>query len=278
MKAVGLIKGDLVAAVRGKFECILRRREWGGAPESAVDEVFGVSYPGFREALPKSNLGDLWVGLSHLIWLARRTGRCVKFSFDPSFDPEFLNKREALVLEILRLFKAEREVEIVRENITRLLPVHPPRNGRIVRIIPRSSCDSHLIAYQFDGISRPDLNPTPEEVSLFLSVLDGHQVERAGLPKTLSESFDLIERAGLFIGVCSGMSHIAATLGKACLIYFNQGNDAQNRIREYTRLKRWHPYRGTRFFSSAEELARLVHAHCGFDEPVKSDSIPATSD
>jgi hypothetical protein len=258
MKPVSLIKSDLVAAARGKFECILRRREWGGAPESAVDEVFGVSYPGFKEALPKSNLGDLWVGLSHLIWLARRTGRRLKFSFDPSFDPEFLNKREALVVEILRLFNAEKDVEVIRESVTRLLPVHPPRNGRILRIIPRFSSDSHLVAYQFDGISHPELNPNSEEVSSFLSLFDENQTVQVGLPKALSESFHLIEQARYFIGVCSGMSHIAATLGKPCFIYFDQENDAQGRIREYARLKRWHPYRGTRFFSSTEELARLV--------------------
>jgi hypothetical protein len=259
MKSFSLIPSDLTALARARFEFVLRRRDWGGPPESAVDEVFGVSYPGFREALPRSNLGDLWVGLSHLIWLARRTGRCLKFSFDRSFDTEFQKKREALVSEILRLFNAEREVQVVREKITRLLPVHPPRNGRIVRIIPRSWPNSDVITFQFDGIAHPELNPNFEEASSFLSLFDEHQV-RVGLPKTLSESFHLIEQARYFIGVCSGMSHIAATLEKPCFIYFKAVQDARSRIQEYRRLKRWHPYHGTKFFSSVEELARLIAA------------------
>lgn len=258
MKPLGFIRCDLIAAARGKFEFILRRRDWGGRPESAINEVFSVSYPGFDEALPKSNLGDLWVGLSHLIWLARRTGRRLKFSFDPSFDPEFLNKREALVAEILRLFKAESDVEVVRENVTRLLPVHPPRNGRILRIIPRSSPDSRLVVYQFDGISHPELNPNSAEISSFLSLFDEQQAVRVGLPKTLSESFHLIEQAQCFIGVCSGMSHIAATLGKPCFIYFKRGPDSGSSVQEYARLKRWQPYHRTKFFSLAAELGRLV--------------------
>src|SRR4030095_14754577 len=131
MKAVSLIKTDVVATVRGKFECVLRRRDWGGPPESAIDDVFGARYP---------SLGDLWVGLSHLIWLARRTGRRLKFSFDPSLGPELVNEKEALAFEILQLCNAQREVQVVRENIARLLPVHPPRNGRSVWI--NSCCSS----------------------------------------------------------------------------------------------------------------------------------------
>ncbi len=254
MKPLTLIETDLVAAMRGKLEWILRRRDWGGPAESAVGNVFGVCYEG---------LGDLWVGLSHLIWLARRTGRRPKFSFVGArwlLDPRFLCEKEALASEILRLFNAEKEVKVVRENITRLLPVHPPRNGRTIRISPRCSHHSSLIAYQFDGISRPEFNPTPEEVSSFLSLFDGRHAVRIGLPKRLSESFHLIEQAQYFMGVCSGMSHIAATLGKPCFIYFKPGQDAKSRVRDYVRLKRWHPYHGTKFFSSVEELNCLVGA------------------
>jgi hypothetical protein len=249
MKAASLIKVDVVATVRGKFEGVLRQREWGGSPKSAIDNVFGVRY---------DCLGDLWVGLSHLIWLARRTGRRLKFSFDPSLGPELVNGREALASEILRLFDAQREVQVVRENITRFLPVHPPRNGRIVWITPHCSTDSGSVAYQFDGISRPDLNPSFEEISSFLSLFNEGQATRVGLPKTLSESFHMIERARFFIGVSSGMSHIAASLRKPCFIYFKRGRDAKGRVQDYARLKRWHPYPGTKFFSSAQDLNRLL--------------------
>jgi hypothetical protein len=249
MKAVSLVKTDVVATVRAKLEGVLRRRDWGGSPESGIGDVFGARYP---------SLGDLWVGLSHLIWLARRTGHRLKFSFDPSLAPGLISEREALATEILRLFNAESEVQIVSENIARFLPVHPPRNGRIVWINPRCSSDSGLVAYQFDGISRPDLNPSFEDISSFLSVLNKSQAVRVGLPKTLSESFHLIEQARLFIGVSSGMSHVAASLRKPCFIYFKPAQDAKGRMQDYARLKRWHPYPGTKFFSSAQELNRLL--------------------
>jgi Glycosyltransferase family 9 (heptosyltransferase) len=249
MKAVSLIKTDVVATVRGRLEGVLRRRDWGGPPESAIGNVFGVRY---------QCLGDLWVGLSHLIWLARRTGRRLKFSFDPSLGPELVNEKEALASEILRLFNAQREVQLVCENITRLLPVHPPRNGRTIWINPRYSSDSGLVAYQFDGISRPDLNPSFEEISSFLSLFNEGQAVRVGLPKTLSESFHVIEQARLFIGVSSGMSHIAASLRKPCFIYFKPRQQAKSRMQDYARLKRWHPYPGIKFFSFAQDLNRLV--------------------
>jgi Glycosyltransferase family 9 (heptosyltransferase) len=250
MKAASLAKIDIVATVRGKFEGVLRRREWGGSPKSAIDNIFGARW--------NHPLGDLWVGLSHLIWLARQTGRRLKFSVDPSLAPGPISEREALATEILRLFNAESDVQIVRENITCFLPVHPPRNGRIVWINPRCSSDSGLVAYQFDGIAHSDLNPSFEEISSFLSLFNEGQAVRVGLPKTLSESFHMIERARLFIGVSSGMSHIAASLRKPCFIYFKPGRDAKGRMQDYARLKRWHPYSGTKFFSSAQDLNRLL--------------------
>lgn len=248
MKPLSFIQRDLAAIARAKFEFFLRRREWGGPPESAVDNIFGVCHEG---------LGDLWVGLSHLIWLARRTGRRQKFSFVGVtwlLDPGFLREKEALVSEIVRLFNAESEVQVVREKITCLLPVHPPRNGRIIQISPRFSPDSCFVAYQFDGFSRPDLNPNPEEIASFLSLFERQHALPVGLPKTLSESFHLIEQAWCFIGVSSGMSHVAASLGERCFIY------CKSTAQEYTRLTRWHPYPETKFFSSAEELGRLVGA------------------
>lgn len=72
------------------------------------------------------------------------------------------------------------------------------------------------ICYQFDGVSIADQkNPPPGELALLLDWIhrSGFEAVRLGLPMTIEEDIVALANAVAFIGVDSGMSHIAHSTG-----------------------------------------------------------------
>lgn len=72
------------------------------------------------------------------------------------------------------------------------------------------------VAYQFDGRSSGDQkNPPQEHIDMFLSWAkeSGITAVRVGLPASIRECIDIMCSADAFVGACSGMSHLAISVG-----------------------------------------------------------------
>ncbi len=73
-----------------------------------------------------------------------------------------------------------------------------------------------IATYQFDGRSSADTkNPSPEEVCKFLTWAAGRKLTLVplGVHFSVAECVRLLARSKFFIGVCSGMSHLAHSVG-----------------------------------------------------------------
>lgn len=105
------------------------------------------------------------------------------------------------------------------------------------------------VCYQLDGHSGAEQkNPPAKDLYQLMSF---PKMVRVGLPLTLEESARELSRCRLFIGVCSGMSHVAHSVGCPMIVV------------EYgQKVQPWHPPEGSLFqiargTDDAMRLARM---------------------
>jgi len=74
---------------------------------------------------------------------------------------------------------------------------------------------SNIVVYQVDGESAPDKNPSAEDTAHMLTALrgSGFSVMQLGKHLSVNECVSLCAKAVLFVGCCSGMSHLAHSVG-----------------------------------------------------------------
>jgi hypothetical protein len=234
----------------------------GGRLSLERPRVYGVAY---------SQLGDHWVALCHLVRF-RRLSRLPHRLGIVSTSKMGAEQRVLLLKQIAKILNVESELEFADEPPELVLPVHPARNGVTLEFPGALRARRDFIAFQFDGDSMSDFNPTTEELESFLACFESGLLRRVGRPLTLEESIQILANSKLFVGVSSGMSHLAASANTPSLI-FSRGGAATDRSKLsivdkygdlwrsldiYKRLRRWHPYRNTRFFSNLDELRRAL--------------------
>lgn len=242
------LKIDVLADLRAKMDFWLWQRDMGGIASWRRPRVYGICYP---------QLGDHWVGLCHLVRFRRLTGIPHVLSLPEEYGRSS-DQRIALAKEIAGLLRCGSELEFSVRPAELSLPVHPARNGRTIVLSDARSAERNLLAYQFDGISHRELNPSPEEEASFLDCFAGTPRQKIGRPLSLAESMAALLHARLFIGVSSGMSHVAASAGTPTLIYVKHPLTAQPGVETYAHLRRWNPYPETHFFSSLSELKDIL--------------------
>ena len=242
------LQADTLHYGRARSEYLLWLRDMGGVASWLRPRVFGMGY---------AQLGDHWIGLSHLIRFRRISRKPHRLSLQASVN-FFQEQRISLIQEIAGILQVQSEVEFTDVPAELGLPAHPARNGNTL-LHPRCFRSSRrFIAYQFDAISHSHLNPTSSEVMSFLGCFDQSELRRIGRPLTLGESMDLLVHSRLFIGVSSGMSHMAASACTPALIYIKGGLNSDGGISDYNRIRRWNPYPNTYFFSNISDLAVIL--------------------
>ncbi len=72
-----------------------------------------------------------------------------------------------------------------------------------------------VVAYQFDGESSPDKNPSKRDEERILGHLReaGYEPIKLGKHLSVQQCVDLCTVSALFVGSCSGMSHLAHSVG-----------------------------------------------------------------
>jgi len=230
----------------------LWRNDMGGRLSFQRPRIYGITY---------QFLGDHWVSICHLVRFRRFSRVPHRLGIQPIAGMT-AEQRVGLVKQIARILKVESEVEFADEPPELNLHVHPARNGQTLLLPEAARIKREFIAFQFDGVSQPQLNPTAEELESFLACFDKSLLRRVGKPLTLEESMQVLATSKLFIGVSSGMSHLAASASTPALIYFKGGLERHSQLANYKHLRRWNPYPNTRFFSSAGELKRILETVC----------------
>jgi hypothetical protein len=72
----------------------------------------------------------------------------------------------------------------------------------------------HQICYQFDGRSERNLkNPQSTDIQRFQLIFKKFKLVKLGGRKTLQEEIEIAAKSDLFVGVCSGMSHLCHSVG-----------------------------------------------------------------
>lgn len=239
---------DCRCAIRGKLEPFLWLRDMGAAASLKRPRTFKITYP---------QLGDHWVALSHFVRFKEYSRQPHRISLQAS-QGITVEMRKSLLVQIAKILKVEEQLEFTDLPAELELPIHPARNGQTLVVPNAASSQRELIAYQFDGISHSHWNPTDAEVQSFFESLPAKKLCRIGRPLTLEESMNILLKSSLFIGVSSGMSHLAASAGTPTFIYCKGGLTDNAGLEIYRRLKRWNCYPKTKFFSTLPELKRLL--------------------
>ena len=165
-----------------------------------------------------ASLGDLWATCN---WLLRRS--------EAQQVPIYLSRWQdgaidikPLLDEILSLVESTGYVRVVDEPPTQCiddryavwsLPYCPTRQRWTPGPYGR-------IAIQLDGRSyAKEKNPPDDERALLESPwMPGSTITKIGLPLTLEQSVEVLAHSDVFLGVCSGMSHVAHSVGTPCFL------------------------------------------------------------
>jgi len=255
---------DIRFWARSKCEHFLWRREMGGRESLVRPRIFGITYP---------YLGDTWVGLSHLVRFRNYSNQPHLLRLE-SIGEITSRDRESLIAEISSLLGIEKSISLTDCRAELPLPVHPARNGAALLSPKVKQYGRKYVAYQFDGVSQPQLNPSEKEIEEFLGLFDASCLRRIGKPLTLAESMEILLQSKLFLGVSSGMSHLAASAATTSLIY-NKGDSFRDgrRLKVYRHLLRWHPYPNARLFSDVKSLAALLHKQVNRDASAENSDF-----
>ena len=185
-------------------------------------------------------LGDVWTLTQ---WLARRseeTGQPAVLSRQLGPQPDGHDNVLDLIPRCLALLDTTGTIEFTDEE-----GVDPPITGpslwgpRVVYMPTRNRWlpwPGMSLAYQFDGRSGSDAkNPSAVEAERILHAWPVDNIGtcppvRIGLPMTVEEEIAALAGSRLFIGVCSGISHLAHSVGVPMIL-----------IRYRLRFERWHP-------------------------------------
>ena len=165
------------------------------------------------------NLGDHWATLQHLItrsYVTREEQLLSRWQHGKDYGPRFE--------EMLALIGGPERAQV--SVVDR--PYNTELNGYDVWATPywptvRTWNPSHHhsgVVYQFDGISSAEAkNPPEAELRDIMAYLRAWEdVTPLGKHMSLAEVVDELRQAKLFVGVDSGMSHIAHSVGVPTII------------------------------------------------------------
>jgi hypothetical protein len=154
-------------------------------------------------------LGDTWATVNALLHESVRTGTSVAVA------PESPDHR-ALIEKILALLDSPGSLQLTPWPPTQEVP-WAPRWTDSAPYFPtkqRWRGDKPWVAVQFDGRSSSWLkNPPPADLERLQSWAPGYEFKPVGAPLTLDETVDTLIHARLFLGSCSGCSHVAHSVG-----------------------------------------------------------------
>lgn len=168
---------------------------------------------------PGGGFGDMWAAVNYLLQKSAAEKRQLLVSRYAGFK-KGADHWQTLI-DMLALIDAPTGADVqVADDIANkqmAMDCFPGRHlPARVRWTPNKS---RVFAIQFDGKSSADKKcPHPSAIRRFndWAALRGIRLIPVGLPMHMNESARILSRAELFFGVCSGMSHLAHSVGTPC--------------------------------------------------------------
>ena len=197
-------------------------------------------------------LGDSW-GITHfLLRESERTGQPARLAWElPEHDYGAQVCRD-LIARIAGLLDSTGTIELIKGAAETTIIQHTDIwNGapyfRMRDAVQRWRPGGTHICYQFDGRSIPTLkNPPANEIPILLSWAPEREFVKVGLPLSLEESIYRMSTCALYVGVCSGMSHVAHSVQCPMLL-----------IQYKQHLDNWHPREGwTKAVGTSDAIAQ----------------------
>ena len=210
-------------------------------PELAAERLATMHRERVFRYVSGRGLGDCWTLVQWLLRRSEETGRPARLSrhLGPQPDSPSHNVLE-LIPRIAALLDSPGSIQIVDEE-----GEDPPVSGPslwgkdVVYMSTKRRWrwqGHHTICHQWDGRSGADAkNPSPEDVQRIHGVW-GNRMFRLGLPLTIEEDVAFLARCALYVGVCSGVSHAAHSVGCPMILL-------QLRLQ----IARWHPAESASF-------------------------------
>ncbi len=159
-------------------------------------------------------LGDTWAVVNALLHRSVRLGKPVRFHrFSGTTD------QTRILVQICALLDSPGRIEITDDPPTEDISQEETWNKALpyFRTRDRWVGDTAITCYQFDGRSSAgEKNPPPEDIPRLLDALQAPLP--VGLPFSIEGSITLMRRARLFVGSCSGMAHVAHSVGIPSLL------------------------------------------------------------
>lgn len=95
----------------------------------------------------------------------------------------------------------------------------------------------YRICYQLDGRSYENQkNPPPGDIEKLTTFIPDYKFTYIGLPYSVHDCINIAAQSDLFIGICSGMSHLVHSVGTPMfLIEYKYGLDRAHKRKKYTK-------------------------------------------
>jgi hypothetical protein len=158
-----------------------------------------------------AGLGDHWATLSLLSWKSRLSGDpavLATYVHGVDYSPRLIEIAEVLDACPVALYQGDGDTPLNGFDVW----ASPPW-PTLLRWSPQAPAS---IVYQFDGdSSAADKNPPPADQQAILSWASSQGLAAVKLGKnlTVAECVRACSGAALFVGCCSGMSHLAHSVG-----------------------------------------------------------------
>jgi len=190
-------------------------------------------------------LGDLWMTINYLLRESERLQKEIKLSLQ-----NYENHYDIRLTPIQADKKDNREASFVYDIINSL-----EHNGQLRLVNQMGNCrpseywsgfqyfptkikwnnKKHgRICYQLDGRTLKEKNPPQEDIHKLTSISNLEFI-KLGLPLTINQSLDIAKNCDLFLGICSGYSHVCHSLGiPTFLIQYNYNIEKWHKNQKYT--------------------------------------------
>lgn len=174
-------------------------------------------------------LGDCWLSLNYLINLALQEKETLKVSYWYLNHSKKIRRVDNKLKEILPLFKHANliqlgeweptEWKIPWQNLSKY-PLTPT-------IVSWSKNNSKKICYQFDAKSKKGQSFPSKDIEneLLKQIGQNYELIKLGFHQTLRQCVEELANCEIFVGVDSGMAHMAASVGTP-LFYCQNNRDS----------------------------------------------------
>jgi hypothetical protein len=232
-------------------EHTLDRIETGSAPEWSATREASEDDSSIELTPYWDGFGDLWAITSYSCLLSRRAGRPVHLS---KWSTKSMMDREDEITDILANLDDgyTRNVVVTSEHFatSARFSVRDHHDAYVPTKVRWAQHDSGVISYQLETSTshRPGRFCDPHLIEDLGDLLPGYEFIEVGKQhqSSLSEVIQILSRSTLFVGIDSGMSHVAHSVGVP--VY----------LKHYPELELCHPNKEYVAFDDGADLTRRL--------------------